>query len=261
MTDRNAPVTGGMAAPAVSGGSGAGRVLVALVLAAIVAATVVFTLRHLDAAHSRWLLWAGAALAGLGLLSLLALVAGLLRLGGDRKGSTFLDALTSAIGHPLVVTDSDGRTVYANAAYRALASKSDRLVGLDVLFAPYAEFSAPVYQLSQAVAEGRSESRELRIAQYSSMLLESERALLAEARAALPQGHRQPAAAQAIAAAPAAAVVPAHAASSAAAAADSADLSYSDMPCLEPNALDTDPPAPDRAADPAPSATASRRAR
>ncbi len=165
MTDRNAPVTGGMAAPAVSGGSGAGRVLVALVLAAIVAATVVFTLRHLDAAHSRWLLWAGAALAGLGLLSLLALVAGLLRLGGDRKGSTFLDALTSAIGHPLVVTDSDGRTVYANAAYRALASKSDRLVGLDVLFAPYAEFSAPVYQLSQAVAEGRSESRELRIAQ------------------------------------------------------------------------------------------------
>ena len=110
-----------------------------------------------------------------------------------------------------------------------------------------------------------AEQRELRIAQYSSMLLESERALLAEARAALPQGHRQPAAAQAIAAAPAAAVVPApaHAASSAAAAAaaDSADLSYSDMPCLEPNALDTDPLAPDRAADPAPSATASRRAR
>jgi hypothetical protein len=55
MTDRNVPVTGGMVAPAASGGSGAGRVLVALVLAGIVAATVVFALRLLtDLAIPGW---------------------------------------------------------------------------------------------------------------------------------------------------------------------------------------------------------------
>jgi len=165
MTDRNVPVTGGIAAPAAAGGGGAGRALIALLLAVIVAATVVFALRHLPAGNPRWLLWAGAALAGLGLLALLALVAGLLRLGGDRNDRGFLDALTAAIGHPLVVTDAEGRAVYANASYQALAAKAGRLVGMDVLFAPYAEFSAPVYQLAQAVAEGRSETRELRVAQ------------------------------------------------------------------------------------------------
>ncbi|MCX7350063.1 MAG: hypothetical protein NTZ54_11255 [Alphaproteobacteria bacterium] len=153
-----------IAAPAAPGG-GAGRAVTALLLAAIIAATVVFGVRHLDADFPRWLLWAGAALAGLGLLALLSLVAGLLRLGGERNDRGFLDALTAAIGHPLVVTDGDGRAVYANAAYQALASKSGRLVGMDALFAPFAEFSAPVYQLAQAVAEGRSETRELRVAQ------------------------------------------------------------------------------------------------
>ena len=38
---------------------------------------------------------------------------------------------------------------------------------MDVLFTPYPEFSAPVYQLSQAVMEGRSETRELRVAEGS----------------------------------------------------------------------------------------------
>ena len=165
MTDRNVPVTGGIAAPAASGTGGAGRPLLAVVLALIVAATVIYALRLSHPDVPRWLLWAGAALAGLGLLALVSLIGGVLRLGGERNDRAFLDALTAAIGHPLVVTDGEGRAVYANAAYAQLSSKAGRLVGMDVLFAPYAEFSAPVYQLSQAVGDGRSETRELRVAQ------------------------------------------------------------------------------------------------
>ena len=166
MTERNAPVTGGIAAPVASGGGGgAGRGILALLLTVAVAGIVVFALRQVNPALPRGLLWSGAALAGIGLLALLGLVAGLLRWGGDRNDRGFLDALSGAIGHPLVVTDGEGRAVYANAAYEALASKSGRLVGMDVLFAPYAEFSAPVYQLAQAVGEGRGEARELRVAQ------------------------------------------------------------------------------------------------
>ena len=166
MTERNAPVRGEGAARTGSGG-GAARVFLALLLAAAAAVTVVFGLQQTSVDYPRWLVWAGAALAGLGLLSFLSLVAGLLRLGGERSQDPgLIDGLTAALGHPLVVTDGDGRAIYANAAYEALASNggNGRLVGMDVLFAPYPEFSAPVYQLSQAVNEGRSESRELRVA-------------------------------------------------------------------------------------------------
>ncbi|MCA3560487.1 MAG: response regulator [Aestuariivirga sp.] len=165
MTDRNAPVTGGIAAPEVIGFGEAGRPALALLLALAVAAAAVFGLGQIHGGAPRGLLWAGAALAALGLASLLGLVAGVLRIGRGRSDRAFFDALTAAIGHPLVVTDAQGRAIYANAAYETLSARAGRLVGMDVLFAPYAEFSAPVYQLAQAVAEGRSEFRELRVAQ------------------------------------------------------------------------------------------------
>lgn len=151
--------------PAASGA----RAALALALAALVAAAVAFGLRQAPAIDPLWLLWAGAGLAGLGLLSLLALLAGLLRLGGGNQDRQFLDGLAVAVGHALVVTDAQGRAVYANPAYQALVDRAGagRLVPMDVLFTPFAEFSAPIYQLSQAVAAGRRETRELRVAEGS----------------------------------------------------------------------------------------------
>lgn len=163
MDDSNLPGVSAGAEPA------GGRAALALALAALAAVTAVFGLRYLPPDGPRWLLWAGAALAGLGLLSLYALLAGVLRPGSGRNERLFLDGLAAAVGHPLVVTDGDGRALYANAAYHALVKRAGagRLVPMDVLFTPYAEFSGPIYQLSQAVAAGRREARELRVAEGS----------------------------------------------------------------------------------------------
>ena len=166
MTEKNAPGRGDMAGPAASG-NGRGRVLAMLVLALAAAAIAWFGLQSVPKLYERWILIAGAALAGVGIAALFGLLAGLLRFGRDASERPFLDAVTDALGNAIVVTDEGGRVVHANAAYRQLAARTDaaaRTVGMDVLLTPYPEFSAAVYQLSQALREGRNESREIRVA-------------------------------------------------------------------------------------------------
>jgi two-component system, cell cycle sensor histidine kinase and response regulator CckA len=168
MTEKIAPGKGGVAVP-VASGSGRGRVLFVLFLAVLAAAAVALALRQGVRVDPRYVLWGGAALAAFGLLALLLLLAGLVRFGRGAGEHAFLHAVTDAMGHPMVVTDGNGRALHANAAYRALLARAGggRLVGMDVLLTPYPEFSAAVYQIAQGLREGRSETRELRVAQGS----------------------------------------------------------------------------------------------
>jgi two-component system cell cycle sensor histidine kinase/response regulator CckA len=170
MDDSNPPARGEAAETGVSGW-GAVRAAFALVLAGLVAATVVFGLRDIAQVYPRWIMWSGGALAGFGLLALYGLLAGVLRLGNGKSERLFVDALCRAIGHPLVVTDDRGRAIYANAAYHDLLQKagSGRLVPLDVLLTPYLDFATPLYQLSQAVVAGRADLRELRVSSLPGM--------------------------------------------------------------------------------------------
>ena len=165
MTDRNAPGRGELAAPAAFG-SRRGRAAFVLLLAALIAVTVVFALKSVAAAYPMWVVVPGAIFAAAGLVALFGLMAGIFQVGSGNNERAFFDALVDALGDPIVVTDTRSRAVYANAAFLKLASAAGtgRLVGMDVMFAGYPEFSAPIYQLSQAVQEGRSETRELRLA-------------------------------------------------------------------------------------------------
>ncbi len=165
MDDSNPPAGGEAVEPAVSAQGGL-RAAFVVALAALVALTVVFGLRDIAPVYPRWIMWSGAALAGLGLLALYALLAGVLRLGSGKSERLFLDALTGAVGHPMVVTDAEGRALYANPAYHDLLNRTGnrRLVPLDVLLTPYADFATPLYQLTQAVIAGRGDIRELRVA-------------------------------------------------------------------------------------------------
>ncbi len=165
MTEKSAPGGGDVAVPAASG-NGRGRVLFVLFIAVLAAVAVVYGLKQEVPVDPLWVLWGGAGLAAIGLLALLGLLAGVVRLGRGTGEHAFLHAVTDAIGHPMVVTDQNGRAVHANAAYRTLLAKAGggRLVGMDVLLTPYPEFSAPVYQIAQGLREGRSETREFRVA-------------------------------------------------------------------------------------------------
>lgn len=168
MTEKNAPAGGDVTVLAASG-SGRGRLNLALLLAASAVAAVVFSVRQGVPVDPRLVLWGGAALAVLGVITLLGLIAGLVRLGRRVDDHAFLHAVTDAIGHPVVVTDRNGRGLFANAAYRTLLARAGggRLVGMDLLLAPYTEFSTAVYQIAQGLREGRSETRELRVAAAS----------------------------------------------------------------------------------------------
>lgn len=168
MTEKSAPARGEVTVPAASG-RGRGRLVFALLVAVIAAAAVVFGIRQNVPVDPQMVLWGGAALAALGLLTLFGLLAGLVRLGRGPDAHAFLHAVTDTIGHPMVVTDRNGRALFANAAYRGLMERTGggRLVGMDVLLSPYAEFSVAVYQIAQALRQGRGDARELRVAAAS----------------------------------------------------------------------------------------------
>ncbi len=153
------------ARPANAGGR-SGKTMLSLflaIMAAIIAASAAFMLRL---TAPPWLLFAGAAAAAAGLFALFGIGAGLVHFGSMSRQRAFLDGLTDAVGEPLVVTDAKGRAVYANGPFIKLASEAgaSRLTGMDVLYAGHPEFAEPIYQLAQAVQEGRTEEREIRIA-------------------------------------------------------------------------------------------------
>ena len=107
----------------------------------------------------------GAVLALAGLFSIFAFMAGLVRFDRQNQTRTFFDGLTDAIGDACVVTDGKSRAIYGNAPFLKLTAAAGvgRLVGFDLLYAGQAAFVEPIYQLSQAALEGKSDSREIRL--------------------------------------------------------------------------------------------------
>ena len=113
----------------------------------------------------RGLLITGAVLALAGLFAIFAFMAGLVRFDRQNQTRAFFDGLTDAIGDACVVTDSKSRAIYGNAPFLQLTAAAgvSRLVGFDLLYAGQAAFVEPIYQLSQAALEGKSDSREIRL--------------------------------------------------------------------------------------------------
>ena len=167
MSDKGGTVD--VARPAATG-AGRGRPVVALLLALILAGAVGSAAFMLHAAAPWWLLGLGTAAAFLGLFMLFGAGAGFVHFGTVPRQRAFLDGLADALGDPLVVADAKGRVIYANSPFIRLASDAGvgRLVGMDTLYAGYPEFAEPIYQLAQAVQDGRREDREIRVPAGSS---------------------------------------------------------------------------------------------
>jgi two-component system cell cycle sensor histidine kinase/response regulator CckA len=119
-------------------------------------------------------LLAGIAVVAIALTFLLIWIYRWLTGGFDvlRAGEQHLfDAVTDALGDAMVVTDEAGRAIYSNAAYLKLASQAgaSRLVGIDLLYSGYPDFSEPVYQLAQAATSRQAMQRDVRVAAGSSV--------------------------------------------------------------------------------------------
>ncbi|HZS63830.1 MAG TPA: response regulator [Xanthobacteraceae bacterium] len=147
------------------GGPRAGSIgLVLLVAIALVgAATGLLFVRH-DYADA-YILGMLAVLASVGVFSLFAMAAGILRTA-DRQGGDLLGrAITDQAFDGLLVTDQNGHVIYANAAYLDLTDAADAndVRPVERVFLGDPDVSEAVYRLLKAAREGRRLQEEVRI--------------------------------------------------------------------------------------------------
>jgi two-component system cell cycle sensor histidine kinase/response regulator CckA len=106
-----------------------------------------------------------SALAVIGVFSLFAGAAGIVRLAGREARDTFHSALADSAPDGVVVTDDKRRVVYANAAYMALtdAVDADDVRPVERVFIGDPLVSEAIYRLAKASREGRPLQEEVRV--------------------------------------------------------------------------------------------------
>src|ERR1700726_1859415 len=107
-----------------------------------------------------------AVLATVGVFSLFALACGILRLSATGAVSPLIKSVVDGAFDGVVVTDADGRVVYANAAYLDLiqASDSNDMRPVERVFIGDADASEAIYRLLKAAREGMRSQEVVRVA-------------------------------------------------------------------------------------------------
>jgi len=147
---------------AARGGS-VGLVLLVAVLLIGAAAGLLYVSR--DNAES-YIMALIALLATVGVFSLFALAAGIMRMAGRDGGSSLIKAVVDGAVDGILVTDANGRVIYANASYLDLAGAagSGDVRPIERVFIGDPDVSESVYRLLKAAREGRRLQEEVRIA-------------------------------------------------------------------------------------------------
>jgi len=140
-------------------------VLVLLVAGMLVAAAAGIVVLGPSAAEP-YILGFLAVLATVGVFSLFALASGILRLPAAEASSPLIKAVVDDAVDGLVVTDSDGRVLYANAAYLDLIDAADAndMRPVERVFIDDADASEAIYRLLKAASDGKRLQEEVRIA-------------------------------------------------------------------------------------------------
>jgi two-component system cell cycle sensor histidine kinase/response regulator CckA len=148
--------------PAQRGGSVGLVLLIAVVLVGAGVGLVYIGRSHAEP----YILGMLALLATVGVFGLFAGAAGILRVGGAGHGNPVIKALVDGAFDGLLVTDSAGRVIYANAAYLELVDADDAadVRPIERVFIGDPDVSEAVYRLLKAAREGRRQQEEVRIA-------------------------------------------------------------------------------------------------
>jgi two-component system, cell cycle sensor histidine kinase and response regulator CckA len=106
-----------------------------------------------------------SALAVIGVFGLFAGAAGIIRLAGRDTQATFVNAIPSSAPDGILVTDPQGRVVYANPAYLTLvdAVDADDVRPIERVFVGDPQVSEAIYRLAKAAREGRPLQEEVRV--------------------------------------------------------------------------------------------------
>jgi two-component system cell cycle sensor histidine kinase/response regulator CckA len=161
QTDHDLPPTATQE-PARRGGS---ILLVLLIAGAIIAAAVGFmTLGRTQA--QPYILGLLALLAMVGLFTLFAFAAGIVRFADRTADDPIMRSVTDHAFDGIAVTDVRGHVVYANAAYLALtgASSVQDARPVERVFIGNPDVSEAVFRLLKAAREGKRQQEEVRVA-------------------------------------------------------------------------------------------------
>ncbi len=106
-----------------------------------------------------------ALLAVVGVFSLFALAAGILRIPGEDAGNPMVKAIANSAPDGIVVTDTNGRVVFANAAYLTLIDAADAndVRPVERVFVGDPDVSEAIYRLAKAARESRRLQEEVRM--------------------------------------------------------------------------------------------------
>ncbi len=143
------------------GGSFGMVLLVALLLVGAAAGLVYVGREH----SATYILAMLAVLGTIGVFSLFATAAGILRLAGKEQSNTVHKAVMDSAFDGIVVTDQAGRVFYANTAYLNLigATADEDVRPIERVFIGDPDVSEAIYRLLKAAREGRRAQEEARI--------------------------------------------------------------------------------------------------
>src|SRR6202050_2862002 len=143
-----------------------GSIVLVLVGAAGLAAAAGAFVLLVEPNADPYILGALALFAMIGVFSLFAFGAGILRLGPAESADMLIKSLVDDAFDGILVTERDGRVVYANAAYLDLIDAADggELRPVERVFIGDADASEAVYRLLKAAREGKRLQEDVRVA-------------------------------------------------------------------------------------------------
>jgi two-component system cell cycle sensor histidine kinase/response regulator CckA len=143
-----------------------GSIVLVLIGAAVLAAAAAAFVLLGEPNADPYILGALALFAMIGVFSLFAFGAGILRLAPAEGANTLIKSLVDDAFDGILVTERDGRVVYANAAYLDLIDAADggELRPVERVFIGDADASEAVYRLLKAAREGKRLQEEVRVA-------------------------------------------------------------------------------------------------
>ncbi|HVY58874.1 MAG TPA: response regulator [Xanthobacteraceae bacterium] len=138
--------------------------LVLLIACLLVGAAVILMLLGRGRAEP-YVLGLLAFLATIGVFSLFATAAGILRTGGQETAGPLVQSVVDGAFDGIVVTDATGRVLYANAAYLQLvdAVGADDVRPVERVFIGDPDVSEAIYRLLKAARAGRRQQEEVRV--------------------------------------------------------------------------------------------------
>src|ERR1700684_3260029 len=142
-----------------------GSILLVLIGAAVLAAAAAAFVLLGEPNADPYILGALALFAMIGVFSLFAFGAGILRLAPAEGANTLIKSLVDDAFDGILVTERDGRVVYANAAYLDLIDAADggELRPVERVFIGDADASEAIYRLLKAAREGKRLQEEVRV--------------------------------------------------------------------------------------------------